>query len=173
MLSTRPQCISGVDAKFASRGSAPRATRVAHRGQNRLGGFTLIEILIVVVILGILAAIVLPQFTSAADESRTNSLKMTLFRVRTQIEIYYQQHGAYPSLATLEDQLTLASNDAGDTAAIGTSGYKLGPYLQEFPLNPETGTNTVSAGAVGTSAWYYDETTGELKANNSTEARAY
>jgi len=134
-------------------------------------GFTLIEILVVVVILGVLAAIVIPQFTSAANESRDSSIKMSVNRINQQIEIYQQQHdGNRPTLANFEAQLTQASNASGQTAAVGTSGYALGPYIRELPINPKTGTSTVSDGAYGSSAWYYDETTGEFRANDSAES---
>ena len=53
--------------------------------RSRTTGFTLVELLIVVVIL---ATIVVPQFLSAIDESRKNTLKINLHRVRTQIEVY-------------------------------------------------------------------------------------
>ena len=142
-------------------------TRVGRDGQVKRCGFTLVEILIVVVILGILAAIVVPQFTSAAGESRDNSLKMSLYRIRQQIEVYKQQHNStYPTLADFEDQMTQASNADGDTAAPGTGGYPLGPYIREIPKNPHTSGTTVGGGAVGSSDWYYDQTTGEFRANH-------
>jgi general secretion pathway protein G len=59
--------------------------------QNRKG-FTLIEILIVVIILGILAAIVIPQFTNASQDARKNSLTSQLQTIRSQIELYKLQH---------------------------------------------------------------------------------
>ena len=55
-------------------------------------GFTLVEILIVVVILGILAAIVIPQFTEASTEAKTSSLVSDLQTVRAQIQMYKIQH---------------------------------------------------------------------------------
>ncbi len=136
--------------------------------------FTLVEILIVVFILGILAALVIPQFTSAAATSRENSTRMDLHRIRVQIEIYIQQHdGQPPTLAEFAKQMTMASNAQGQTAAVGTEGYRFGPYIQSVPINPHTGTRDIGDGDVGTSAWYYNETTGEFRANDSAESRLY
>ena len=144
----------------------------SHLGPTRHGlnarAFTLVEILIVVVILGILAAMVIPQFSNAAESSKETALKQDLFRVREQIELYRQYHsGNPPTLTDFIDQMTLASDQDGNTAAPGTSGYPYGPYLPSIPRNPFTDTVPLGAGAVGTSAWYYDETTGHIAANDS------
>lgn len=143
------------------------------RRQKTTTGFTLVEVLIVVIILGILAMIVVPRYLSAATTSRESAIKMNLFRMRTQIEVYYQQHGDHPVLATFTDQMTMASNLAGATAAPGTAGYPFGPYIQKVPPNNNTSTATIGNGAAGTSAWYYDETTGEFLANDSVASRAF
>lgn len=62
-------------------------------------GFTLIEILIVVVILGILAAIVIPQFTDAADDAQLASVQSQIQTIRGQVELFNVQTGAYPTFA--------------------------------------------------------------------------
>jgi len=102
----------------------------------------------------ILAAIVVPQLTSAAEEARLSSLKMNLWRFRNQLEVYHEQHGAYPTLANFAYQLTLVSNANGATAAVGTPEYPLGPYFTRISVNPFASTNTVSNGVIGASAWY-------------------
>lgn len=136
--------------------------------------FTLVEILIVVVILGILAAIVIPQFSTAAESSKESALKQDVFRFREQIELYKHQHnGNAPSLANFIDQMTMATDKDGNTAAVGTAGYPFGPYLPGIPRNPFTDTVPLGDGAIGTSAWYYDEDTGEIAANDSAEHRAW
>src|SRR5258708_40112033 len=55
-------------------------------------GFTLIEILIVVIILGILAAIVIPQFSSASNDARRSSLASTVQTLKSQVALYRLQH---------------------------------------------------------------------------------
>lgn len=63
-------------------------------------GFTLVEILIVVVILGILAAIVVPQFTNAANEARGGNVATQESTLQTQIELWAaRNNGVYPNLA--------------------------------------------------------------------------
>ncbi len=136
--------------------------------RTRPSGFTLVEILIVVVILGILAAIVIPQFTEASTEARLSSMVSDLQTARSQLELYKVQHlDIYPVLATFEAQMT------GQTDINGNPGTDFGPYLQRIPTNPFANATTVGNGALGSSAWYYDETTGEFRANDTAEHAAY
>ena len=105
--------------------------------------FTLIEILIVVVILGILAAIVIPQFTDASTQASSASLKSQLQTIRAQLELYKVQNSdVYPDLV---------ANQWADLTG--------GDYLQAAPKNPlqATATNTVVAAAAGAGvAWIWD-----------------
>ena len=123
-----------------------------YRG-NKKTGFTLVEILIVVIILGILAAIVIPQFTNASTEARWSSTASLLQTLRSQIELYKLQHGdALPDLVTDWTQFT-------GTTTFGTNTY--GPYMQQIPKNPMNGLTTVenlaSGGApAGNNGWAYD-----------------
>ena len=63
------------------------------RSSRKHRGFTLIEILIVVVILGILAAIVIPQFTNASQEATASSIRSQLQTLRGQIELFRVRNG--------------------------------------------------------------------------------
>jgi general secretion pathway protein G len=138
--------------------------------QNRVSrAFTLVELLIVVVILGILAAVVVPQFTDASADAKLSALQTNLQTIRGQLQLYKLQHNeTWPALATFTNQMTQASKADGTTAAPGTAGYPYGPYLLGgIPNNPFTGSNTVSEGAADSSAWYYDEDTGVFRANDT------
>lgn len=145
-------------------------------GQRRRG-FTLVEILVVVLILGILAAMVIPQFSTATGDSKENALRMDLHRMRQVLALYHEQHdGRYPTDATtLRDQLTMATNELGETAAPGTPGYARGPYLVALPRNPFTSSDDVATTAVtgpgDATAWYYLD--GKFHANDSVARYAY
>ena len=112
-------------------------------------GFTLVEILIVVIILGILAAIVIPQFTSASNNARQSSIQSTLQTVRSQIELFKIQHNdTPPAAASMWSWMLAASNTT----------YPLGPYIQAAPVNPCNGNTAVGAAAATTIGWVYTVT---------------
>ncbi len=145
-------------------------------------GFTLVEILIVVVILGILAAIVIPQFTQASTEAKQNSLCSDLQSLRSQIELYKCQHNDIaPSLPAAGAEwvqmiyCTKLDGTASASKARNTAGgFILGPYLESVPANPFNGLNTLMAAAVippvaagdNTTGWQYDSGTGQIWSND-------
>ena len=142
-------------------------------------GFTLVEILIVVIILGILAAIVIPQFTSASAEARISNLATNLQSVRSQILLYKTQHvETYPGSASdatvFGKQMMQYSDVTGAVSATPSSSYPFGPYLQAVPVNPISGIATVTvvnAGGTVFSApssdggWWFNMVTGEFRAD--------
>ncbi len=133
-------------------------------------GFTLVEILIVVLMLGILAAIVLPKFSNATATARASMLADDLRVIRTQISVYKAQHtGVAPGYpvgggggneATFIAQMTMASDVEGDTQPAGTAGFDLGPYLREIPVNPVNDKSTVTV--LADAAAFPDEATGNF-----------
>lgn len=130
--------------------------------------FTLVELLIIVIILGILAAVVIPQFSDASTDARLSSLTTNLQTIRGQLDLYRLQHnGTYPSQANIVNQMTVKT-DVDGTVNAATGKY--GPYLQRIPNNPftvgGTGNDITNTATAANKAWYYDATTGQFKANN-------
>jgi general secretion pathway protein G len=119
------------------------ATKMRNRMKR---GFTLVEILIVVVILGILAAIVIPQFSQASTDSKVSSLQSNLQTLRSQVALYKIQHNdVTPAAATFADQMTQFSDVAGNVnGTTKTAVFCFGPYLQVgVPNNPFTNANVI------------------------------
>jgi general secretion pathway protein G len=126
-------------------------------------GFTLIEILIVVIILGILAAIVIPQFSSASNDARKSNVQSTVQTLRSQVALYKLQHqDVLPDLVTSWNPLILKTDAAGSTTpAAGVQTF--GPYMQDIPTNSLNGkTNVVNGtGSVTTACGFvYDYASG-------------
>jgi general secretion pathway protein G len=118
-------------------------------------GFTLVEILIVVVILGILAAIVIPQFTGASTEAKESSLVSDLQTIRSQIELYKIQHNdilpgevletdgsiTTATAASFVNAMCLKTDQYGNVGT--TSGvHRFGPYMTKMPVNPFSNSTT-------------------------------
>lgn len=118
-------------------------------------GFTLVEILIVVIILGILAAIVIPQFTNASNDARTSSTQSTLQTLRSQIELFKIQHSDTPPASdTCLWSVLGGRTNTPDTAATNAAGV-FGPYVQNPPTNPQNGLSAVGAAASKAVGWVY------------------
>jgi len=135
--------------------------------RTRKSGFTLVEILIVVIILGILAAIVIPQFTNASTDARKNSVVSQLQTIRSQIQLFKLQHNdALPDLVTNQwNQMLNKTDVTGSVNTTLTANY-FGPYLETAPKNPLNNNTSVAASAANGVAWVYTIASGDIKATN-------
>jgi len=100
-------------------------------------GFTLIEVLVVIAVIAILAALIVPRLLGAGRQARESILKANLKTIRSMLDAYELQQGKYPK--ALAD-LTTTKNKSSQ------------PYLDEIPMDPIT----------GLAEYDYDPETGEV-----------
>jgi prepilin-type N-terminal cleavage/methylation domain-containing protein len=159
-------------------------------------GFTLIEMLIVIIILGILAMVIIPQITVSSDDAKVSTLKTNLTGIRSTIELYSAQHNnVYPGLVKETDgttatataaevttafntQLQQFTDSTGKASATKTGAFILGPYIKNNKMsdNPFKDNVVLSDLAVvdvtaarttdGTTGWKYLPKLGVFFAND-------
>jgi prepilin-type N-terminal cleavage/methylation domain-containing protein len=159
-------------------------------------GFTLVELLIVVIILSVLAAVIIPQFGSSTADAKAATLDATLAEMRNAIERYYHDHtSVYPGTVENDgataatalagscdtafiEQLTRYSELTGKTSPSKTALAKYGPYIKRamLPTNPFNDLNTILcdvtetditvAASSGVAAWKFYTKTGRVVAND-------
>lgn len=133
-------------------------------------GFTLVEILIVVVILGILAAIVIPQFSKASENAQASSVAADLQTLQSQVQLYKVQHGG--TLPGMSSGSFVENTFISDLTTVSTyNGNSYGPYMKKIPTNAVAQKSTVEAGTkadAGDSShgWVFDTSLGTMYADN-------
>jgi len=130
--------------------------------------FSLLEIVVVVVIIGIVAAIAVPRMSSAASRSRVTALRADLAAMNRATEFYMAEHGGrHPAMdktgAVSDSSTEFAARMVERTDEFGAPGPFYGPYLLRIPTNPLNGLSSVRvdgapAGA-GTHGWRFDTAT--------------
>lgn len=149
---------------------------------GRQSGFSLIELMIVITILAIMAAIVVPRLVDASEDARESALGTDLSMLRRQIGLYRLQHmmrgphlDASGNLdeANFTTRLTERTDPDGKLNAAGTCG----PYVTEWPVNPFSvdavaGKVLFGADAIpprdSQTGWYYSTTTCIISPNSAT-----
>jgi len=116
--------------------------------------FTLVELLIVIVIIAVLAAIALPKFMDSGQRSKEASLKGDLKLIRNAVELFHTDTGAYPAaLGDLSSTSAPSSGkDSGGNSYSITSTDWHGPYIRVVPTDPISGsafTYSTTSGSVG------------------------
>jgi general secretion pathway protein G len=81
--------------------------------QSKERGFTIVELLIVIVVIGILAALVITTFTGIQQKARNTERETDIKALHSQIEAYYAQNTKYPTLANMNDSTWRGSNMKG------------------------------------------------------------
>ena len=151
-----------------------RCIKVEMESLRRSTAFTLVEILIVVVIVGVMAAIAIPAISGSANDAGDVTAAMVERELNAAAQRYASDHGRYPSLANVANELVRFTSASGDVASAKSAVYRFGPYLDAMPAAP-TGLNAglstvVQTGSTAASGWHYDETTGRFTLNVSAGA---
>ncbi len=116
--------------------------------RNIKKGFTLVELLIVIIIIAVLAAIAIPKFSNSSQRSKGSSLRANLKLVRNAIDLFRADTGAFPAtMAGLTASTTSGLSAAAAACTIAATDWR-GPYLQAVPVDPVSG----SAMTYGTAA---------------------
>ena len=150
-----------------------RPTKNIGRFHNRsASGFTLVELLVVVIILGILAAIVIPRFANASINAQTASLKNQLQTVRAAIQLYRVQHrDVPPDLVGSNWSAFIDKTDGWGNPSVDPHDW--GPYMQDTPRNPLAGSTAISDKADPGVGWVYDKTSGTIAATGDPQGTLF
>jgi prepilin-type N-terminal cleavage/methylation domain-containing protein len=139
--------------------------------------FSLVELVIVVVIIGILGAIALPRVTSAGDRARASALQASIAELQKSVDHYSAEHlerspATEPDGSTSIAGLAIArrlmrrTDDFGVVSAAGVYG----PYIRTWPLNPYNDLATIridgAAAGANTHGWRYDSASSRIEADH-------
>jgi general secretion pathway protein G len=123
-------------------------------------GFTLVELVIVVLVIGIIAAIAAPKMFDTAGDARRNATQQSLRTLRSAIELYRAQNGTYPPAASLTTALRANLQGNFPSPQIGSR--------QTATVAEATGGSPISGpSASGDDGWIYNATTGEIRVNDA------
>lgn len=127
---------------------------MAGRKRNKLG-FTLVELLVVIVVLAVLAAIVLPKFMNSSARSKESALRSDLKLMRNAISLFQTDTGKYPlALADLAEPDKTKVKVADGSVVVANDWH--GPYIDSVITDPVSG-----------AAFTYDKATGKVTSSAS------
>lgn len=98
---------------------------------KKLAGFTLIEVMVVVVILGILAAVIVPKIMSRPEQARIVKAKQDIGAIQSALDLYKLDNGSYPT--TDQGLAALVEKPTSDPIP---RNWKSDGYLQKLPVDP-------------------------------------
>jgi len=159
----------------------------------KTGALSIVELSTAVVVLGVLAALAIPQFSQAGVTNAKADLKTDLAVLRTAIELYYRDHDAYPaqkdagseaaragSPSAFIRQLALFTDADGHANPTRTTRFRFGPYLRDgIPAcsvsigGPSAKIHVIQGRivprfdcSVAAAGWIYNADTGYIAANS-------
>jgi len=104
---------------------------LSHESSRKRRGFTLVEIMVVVVIIGLLAALVMPRIMGQSDQARRTAASVQIRELEQTLDLYYLDNGFYP---TTEQGLEALIEKPASTPE--PTNYRAGGYLRKMPVDP-------------------------------------
>lgn len=155
-----------------------RCTEALRRrsGYPARSGFSLIELVIVIVIIGTIAAIAIPRMSAAGDRAKAHALAATVRHTQTALDLYKEEHdgvsAAHTPSGTVVSNIALMNRLLQKTDIDGVLYVNgaFGPYLQKAPINPfatSTEIRISAAQTLGNAAFRYDPDTFILYPDNA------
>ena len=131
------------------------------------GGFTLIELMIVVAIIGILAAVALPKFAASVERSREAATRGNLNTLRSSISMYYgDAEGVYPAYLDTQEEYAFSKYISDHIPAVKATHSGVGQGTAESPSGTEvlhtTDDNILATGK----GWRYSRSDGNVFVNS-------
>jgi general secretion pathway protein G len=121
--------------------------------------FTLVELVIVVLVLGIIAAAAAPKLFDTANDARENSSRHSLTVVRNALELYRSTNGSYPTAGSLDTDILPFIQGPFPSVQVGAN--------KNATVVASSQTPTITAVESGSAGWAYNQTTGEIRINDS------
>ena len=105
-------------------------------------GFTVIELMVVLIVSAILSSIVIPNYTRLQTHAKYSHLKQTAYSIQMAVETFFLYHGVYPNLNSIEQLLALLNQES---------------LIKQIPKNPFTKEPFSSLDPSGKVTYVYDE----------------
>ncbi len=164
--------------------------RGSESDRERSAGVTIVELIMVVIILTLLAAIVVPQLGTSTQDVKEAALDRSLGTMRDLLELYFAQHGEYPAALpdgkskakekkTFISQLARFTDEDGSSQDTKDAAHSYGPYLRtpQVPIEPMTGSRKIKIVGTGSlnlkadtkspGGWKYDTVSGKFIVNHA------
>lgn len=121
-------------------------------------GFSLVEMVVVVLVLGIIAAVAAPRMFDTTSDAKANSTKLNLTVIRDALELYKSQNGAYPAASSITTDLKNFLRGTFPAPQVGAGkGSATVKASAKDPIDDPTGAD----------GWIYNEATGEFRVNDA------